>query len=255
MIFLDDLKFSSGYNLVGLNVSHEIMNILPPQLQQHFWSPIPSVIKYCEKIAGEFGLNILEIGPGHIPFALANTFVDWQAWDNLKNKRVITLDINSEHLPFKDKEFDFVYCRHTIEDLSNPMLIIGEMARVARAGYIETPSPIAECARGTDGGNAPWRGYHHHRYIVWTEGNQLHLVPKYPLIEHIDFDEHNLIAILSSSAFFWNTVYFWTDKMQVHLHKHDIDFKITTDYSALLLQALKSSHKAATEFAAKIKNG
>jgi ubiquinone/menaquinone biosynthesis C-methylase UbiE len=47
-------------------------------------------------------------------------------------------------LPYEDKEFDFVYCRHVLEDLIYPFRVIKEMQRVAKAGYIETPSPMAE---------------------------------------------------------------------------------------------------------------
>jgi hypothetical protein len=63
-----------------------------------------------------------------------------------------------------------------MEDMGNPFLLIKEMERVAKAGYIETPSPIAEMGRGVDGSSPPFRGYHHHRFVVWVHEGELRFV-------------------------------------------------------------------------------
>jgi hypothetical protein len=60
------------------------------------------------------------------------------------------IDPISEKLPFADKEFDFVYSRHVLEDSWNPFALCEEMSRVGKSGYIETPSPIVELGRGVD---------------------------------------------------------------------------------------------------------
>lgn len=46
-----------------------------------------------------------------------------------------------EQMPFKDKEFDFVYCSHVLEHVVDPIRACRELMRVARRGYIETPTP------------------------------------------------------------------------------------------------------------------
>src|SRR3989304_6497341 len=62
----------------------------------------------------------------------------------LKAKNFIKLDITKDKLPFRDKEFDFCICSHTLEDLAYPFLVIEEMGRVAERGLIITPSMGAD---------------------------------------------------------------------------------------------------------------
>jgi SAM-dependent methyltransferase len=45
-----------------------------------------------------------------------------------------------ERLPFRDKAFDYVIAFHVLEHSADPVSFLCEMQRVARAGYIETPS-------------------------------------------------------------------------------------------------------------------
>lgn len=51
---------------------------------------------------------------------------------------------DGEHLPFKNKEFDYVICNQVLEHVDNPQLFIQEICRVGKRGYIETPSLIGE---------------------------------------------------------------------------------------------------------------
>ena len=66
-------------------------------------------------------------------------------------------------LPFKDKEFDFAYSHHVFEHLADPTTACKEMARIAKAGAIITPSPFAELAFG--------RAYH--RWLVTERAGKL----------------------------------------------------------------------------------
>src|SRR3954449_10993879 len=52
----------------------------------------------------------------------------------------VTLDMCA-HMPwpFADAQFDFAICSHTLEDIRDPIWVCSELARVARAGYIEVP--------------------------------------------------------------------------------------------------------------------
>lgn len=43
-------------------------------------------------------------------------------------------------MPFADKEFDFVYCSHVLEHTHNPEKACKELMRIAKRGYIETPT-------------------------------------------------------------------------------------------------------------------
>ena len=68
-----------------------------------------------------------------------------------------------EPWPFEDDSFDFVVCAQTLEDIRDPVFVCSEMARVARAGYIECPSWRTEL---TPGVNGEWTGFSHHRWLV-----------------------------------------------------------------------------------------
>jgi SAM-dependent methyltransferase len=146
------------------------------------WAPNPEIVNQLAERAK--GKSVLEIGPGHVPFPVATEFVDWDVKRDLPGK-VHKVDLNSEPLPFKDKAFDFIYCRHVLEDMFNPFPLIKEMSRVGKSGYIETPSPFAEMGRGVDGGSPEFRGYHHHRWVIWKEADTLHFVTKYPMVEYL----------------------------------------------------------------------
>jgi hypothetical protein len=215
----------------------------PGAIRQHHWAPYPPMVRVVEELAASKA-RVLEIGPGQKPLSAATHFVDWQAWPELAGKPCETLDINQQRLPFGDQQFDFVYCRHTLEDLYNPVLACREMDRVARAGFIETPSPIAEASRGVDWQSPPWRGYHHHRYFVWVDDDTLVFLPKYPVIEHITFGalEPRLADWLNAHPLFWNTYYLWEGTLRWRLLEHDKDFSILRDYPQQIEQAIQRSY-------------
>lgn len=71
--------------------------------------------------------------------------------------------------PFPDKFFDFVTCSHLLEDVRDPIWICSELCRVAKAGYIETPSRIKEQSLGVE--NPRHAGYYHHRWLI-TKNDQ-----------------------------------------------------------------------------------
>ncbi|MEO6915916.1 MAG: class I SAM-dependent methyltransferase [Chitinophagaceae bacterium] len=94
---------------------------------------------------------VLEIGGGHNPHFRSNVVVDKFADSNdhrsgdlklLKGQKFIEAD--GQNLPFKDKEFDFVICNQVLEHVDDPSAFLKEQFRVARRGYIETPSVIGE---------------------------------------------------------------------------------------------------------------
>lgn len=95
--------------------------------------------------------RVLEVGPGHSPTfrsdVLVDLFVDtnYHRCGNLKiypHQEFINAD--GEALPFKDKEFDYVICNQVLEHAENPENFIREQCRVAKRGYMETPSLLGE---------------------------------------------------------------------------------------------------------------
>lgn len=112
----------------------------------------------------------------------------------LKAKHFVKLDITKEKLPFPDKEFDFCICTHTLEDLDTPYLIIDEMSRVAKRGYIAVPTRGQDCEFThfdlTNWLSGPRRtpGSAHHQWFFEIIGKKLQITPKnYPLLYTQEF--------------------------------------------------------------------
>src|SRR4051812_47653316 len=104
-----------------------------PSINKHHWGPYEPMVRLVEQMAAG-KQRVLEVGPGKKPFSKATEFVDWRSFPELAGKPVHALNINQDTLPLADKCCDFVYCRHTLEDLYNPLLVCREMNRVGRAG-------------------------------------------------------------------------------------------------------------------------
>ncbi len=92
---------------------------------------------------------VLEIGSGHNPKTRSDILCDKFIENDLQRGGGIVADrplveADGQYLPFEDASFDYVICSHILEHVENPELLIRELTRVASAGYIETPSEIAE---------------------------------------------------------------------------------------------------------------
>ena len=85
-----------------------------------------------------------------------------------------------EPYPFADNELDFAICSHVLEDVRDPVFICSELQRVAKAGYVETPSRLIEQMIGVE--SSRYAGYCHHRWLVEAEGNRLWFTMKNPRI-------------------------------------------------------------------------
>jgi len=95
--------------------------------------------------------KVVEIGPGHNPSFRSNVIVEkfvdtnYHRCGDVKiypHQKFINAD--GENLPFKDNEFDYVICNQVLEHTENPEKFVAEQSRVAKRGYLETPSMIGE---------------------------------------------------------------------------------------------------------------
>jgi hypothetical protein len=82
--------------------------------------------------------------------------------------------------PFRDKQLDFVICSHTLEDIRDPLWVCSEMVRIAKRGYIEVPSRVAESCRGWE--DPEEAGLSHHRWLITMRDNSIDFLMKYHLI-------------------------------------------------------------------------
>ena len=213
---------------------------------RHYCPTRPEIVKWLSRsIPAE--ARVLEVGPGHDPFHRADEFVDFVAVD-VPQGHFHRCDLATEKLPFPDKSFDFVVCKHTLEDMYDPFPLCAEMSRVAKAGYVETPSPVAELCRGVDGITAPiYRGYHHHRFVVWPVPNELRFVSKYPIVEYLDFSGDEIAERLRAPKY-WNTYHLWDGELKVRHIQSPLDYDIPSQYRAVLGTAIMDSVAATDTF-------
>jgi len=223
-------------------------------IKNKYHGPIQKNLNYIESLIKD-GAKVLEIGPGHLPFSKATYFCGWTMEEKGRLPNYKTADASTEKLPYEDKEFDFVYCRHVIEDLWNPVNALKEISRITKAGYIETPSALCEMSKDVDGGtNVPYRGYNHHRYIVWNDRGTLNILPKFPIIEYIKFEEEKLQQLLED-PFNWCTFYHFEKDIKYKLYEmgHEQDFVMfNNSYPLIIQKAMNESIEEAQNYKRKI---
>jgi SAM-dependent methyltransferase len=131
--------------------------------------------------------RVLDVGGWYRPLRLATHAMDLQPYATRRLEEAldpgeperVTAETWTVHdaclapWPYPDKYFDFVFCSHLLEDVRDPLLVCREMSRVARAGYVETPSRLREIYCKQRGfrlrrafGGMPEIGFHHHRWFV-----------------------------------------------------------------------------------------
>lgn len=118
---------------------------------------------------------VLEIGSGDNPNPRADILLDKFLFDNTERGGDIIIDrpivvADAHHLPFRDGVFDYAICSHILEHMDDPVQFAHELTRVSKAGYIQSPSEIAE------------RLFHwsFHRWYVNLVGDTLVLHPRDP---------------------------------------------------------------------------
>jgi SAM-dependent methyltransferase len=120
--------------------------------------------------------RVLEVGSGNRPRKRANVLCDKFVTDNTERSGGDNIVIDARPfvvadghaLPFKDKSFDYVIASHILEHADEPEKFVGELARVAKRGYIETPSELGEKIFG----------WSFHRWIVHYEDGTIILRPR-----------------------------------------------------------------------------
>lgn len=248
----------------SLNLDNNSKNLVI----NRYWKPNQSIIKIVENICltNKYQKN-LEIGPGIVPFKLATDFIGC----NETIKTYVDVDIDKDQFPFENKTFDFIYCRHVLEDIQNSDFAIQEIFRLSKGGgYIETPSPLIEITKGVDA-NAftnSYCGYIHHRYIVWSsiERNEIYFLPKYScILDHMlninDESKYFLYHLINNYPVYWNNYFIYDaiNKPNVIMYKNGVNFNIKNsgmveEYIALVSRAVNESIQNTNYFIRKYKH-
>ena len=154
-------RFGNGIFTESFDLYEQLLTAYPNQAVKilaevyNLHQQIPFRDRYNLYQARQFNFDInssdrvIDIGSGHIPFPLATHLADITLEDHRygrasapfryqKGKPVF--ECNIENMPFEDKEFDFIYCSHVLEHADHPENACMEIMRVAKRGYIETPT-------------------------------------------------------------------------------------------------------------------
>ena len=180
-------------------------------------------------------------------FPPATTFVAHlgdQSTEGEQERITHNLDLDVDGLPLANNSFDFVYCRHLMQTLHNPVGAFREMARLSRRGYIETPSPLIESLEQdhVSGGLA---GHPLHRFVFWTDAasNTLYVLPKFPIIDTMPRTQVQVrqwVQISQDHPQFFNNYYQWDVDAglmpRIVMLRHPADFNVDdpATYSALI---------------------
>jgi SAM-dependent methyltransferase len=130
---------------------------------------------------------VLDVGGWAVPFPRADWVIDLEAYETrgafgydgdpaeerFSAETWVQRDIcDREPWPFEDGQFDFVVCSHTLEDVRDPIFCCSELVRVAKAGYVEVPSRLAEQSWGAQG---DWVGWGHHHWLIDVDPARAHI--------------------------------------------------------------------------------
>lgn len=167
---------------------------------------------------------ILDIGSGSNPFWRANILMERFLEDDSQRPGKLIIDRpivcgDIHDIPFVDNAFSFVHCSHILEHLDFPEKAIGEIMRVSKSGYIETPSEIHEYLDL----NFPF-----HRWAVSAEDDVLvfreksqHL-PSHPLIDSLRNRNNRSWRFIRKHHDHINTLsWFWHDEVKYKIQRCD----------------------------------
>jgi ubiquinone/menaquinone biosynthesis C-methylase UbiE len=194
-----------------------------------FYDPYPgNILEIEQSIKAED--KVLDVGSWWKPLNRANVVIDilpyatrggggsiGQRKEYFTPKTWIQFDICSGKWPFKDKEFDFIHCGQTLEDVKDPLFVCKEMMRVGKRGVITTPTIWIECQKGIDAypESVFYRGFDKHRWLVRHLLNKLIFIPKLSSLMAFDYVNETTRAKYINYHRIWSDIFFWKDKFEV----------------------------------------
>jgi hypothetical protein len=159
---------------------------------------LPAALERLATVIPEDAL-VLDVGGWASPLTRADWVLDVQPYDTrgpdgshgegrerFTARTWVTRDMcDHEPWPFRDGQFDLAVCVMTLADVRDPIWVCRELTRVARAGYVEVPTIVAELLQhaGEETGGQHL-GLAHRRWFVQMEGGELVFVHKSHAIHH-----------------------------------------------------------------------
>lgn len=189
------------------------------------------------------GARVLEIGSGGRPHERATVLTDRYAADAAHREgRALILDkrpfviADGEALPFATKVFDYCICMHVLEHADAPARLVAEMERVARAGYIETPTELHDFLFSV----APYTEIH--RWFVNSVDSELVIAKKTPdngchrlahLLDHLRRHDPHLERWMEKCPHLFTTQFEWEGRIRHRVTDETVGDTISSDSVAI----------------------
>lgn len=131
------LAFGALFGSVGACAAADVFHIVTTK---------EAAFEEAKRLSGGKGIVNIGAGPHRTygaqviardPEVLANIDIEPDGLPNF-----IQLDVESEPLPFADKQFGVAYCSHVLEHLDNWQFALNEASRVADYVVIVLPDPV-----------------------------------------------------------------------------------------------------------------
>jgi len=208
-----------------------ILGETPPQPSKPR-APYPGELHRYEyqKALFDFGIKpgdrVLDVGCGTDYFPLATELLDLYLGPTVHRHDAITqiplpmvlADIHQ--IPFKDQSFDFVYCSHVLEHVEDPIRACGELMRIGKRGYIETPTLGKDGLFGWAKGMHKWHLVQISNRLCFFEYNERQLEG---IRSHVfrDLvlgpDVNSMQPAFFENQDFFNVMFLWEGRFSVHV--------------------------------------
>lgn len=170
---------------------------------------------------------VLEVGSGGNPYPRSNVLVDAyeetgeRHWEVLCKDRPTIIGF-AENLPFKNKSFDYVTACHVLEHSNDPEKFLGELQRVAKAGYIEIPNALFERL-------SP---YIDHKLEILQEGESLKIMKKSGSVNDFWFNrslnknvQKNFGKLMRKNPYLFHICFYWNESFAFEIQNPQEKFK------------------------------
>lgn len=152
---------------------------------------------------------VVDLGAGHAPDPRADVVIDKYVADDFERGSALTMAKplivgDGQAIPLADGAASYLIAAHVLEHATDPVLMASEISRVARAGFVQTPSRLAEAAFG-------WA---FHPWLIDREGDTLAFHPK-PPVPDLGASLHD---VYGSSALF--RLFFFSHRSELHHTLH-----------------------------------
>jgi SAM-dependent methyltransferase len=210
---------------MGCNRGVPRVKLLPMQL------PIPKAAR------------VLEIGSGGRPHARSTVLTDRFLGDDTQREgRTLVRDsrpfvlADGQALPFRDHAFDYCICMHVLEHVDDPAQMLREMQRVARAGYIETPTELHDYLFAVP----PYTTIH--KSYVNLIGDELVITRKRTeiaehrfahLLDYLRREDAFLERWMEKRPHLFTTQYYWQGEIKWRVSETSAFERITSDAEAV----------------------